>query len=58
VRRASQLADRLSALTESRQIDSSRVWLHLDSPDVGFVVEPEVLRAVAELGSLEVDIYS
>jgi hypothetical protein len=56
--RASHLADRLSTLIESGQIDSSRVWLHLDNPDVGFAVEPENLRAVAELGSLEVDIYS
>ena len=56
--RASHLGDRLSVLVAEGQVESVRVWLHLDSPDVGFAVEQETLRAVARLGSLEIDIYS
>ena len=56
--RASHLADRLSALTAAGEIDSSRVWVHLDSPESGFSLECDVLRAIADLGSLEIDLYS
>jgi hypothetical protein len=55
--RASRLGDRISGLAAAAQIESSRVWLHLDSPEVSFALEPEMLRAIADLGSLEVDIY-
>jgi hypothetical protein len=58
LRRVSHLANPLSALKAMGEIDSSRVWLHLDAPEVGFALEPDVLRLVSELGSLEVDIYS
>jgi uncharacterized protein DUF4279 len=56
--RISNLDVRLEALSAAGEIESSRIWVHLDSPDRGFVMEPEMLRAVAAFGSLEVDIYS
>lgn len=55
--RAMDVADQVSALRDAREIESSRVWLHLDAPEAGFALEPNVLRAIATLGSLEVDIY-
>jgi hypothetical protein len=55
--RASSVATPLSVLRNTGEIESSRVWLHLDTPEAGFAIEPDVLRAIANLGSLEVDLY-
>jgi hypothetical protein len=57
LKRTLGLPERIRALSEARDIDSARVWLHLQDPEIGFFVDPEALRAIANLGSLEVDIH-
>jgi hypothetical protein len=47
----------INLIATSGDIESARVWLHLDSPSVGFSLEPDTMRQLAEFGSLEVDIY-
>jgi len=56
--RALDVRDRLAILVATGEAASSRVWLHLDSPDTGFAMEADLLRDLARLGSLEVDVYS
>jgi hypothetical protein len=57
LKRASPLAARLAALATAGDINNARVWLHLDAPERGLALERDTLRAIAELGSLEVDVY-
>jgi len=52
------LGTQIRELVQDGAIDNARVWLHLDSPTAGFSLEPELLRWIAAIGSLEVDIYS
>lgn len=52
------LSGTITALVADGTLASSRVWLHLDTPDRGFYLDPTTLPAIAALGSFEVDIYS
>jgi hypothetical protein len=58
IERVAELKGAIKEIATSGDIDSARVWLHLDSPEHGFSLEPDTLLRLAELGSLEVDIYS
>ncbi len=56
--RAEGLAGPIAGLVAAGEIESSRVWLHIDTPDAGLAIEPETLLAIAQLGSFEIDLYS
>lgn len=47
----------LQALTAEGAVESIRVWLHLDSPEVGVSFDQDSLAAISAVGSLEINIY-
>ena len=55
--RVADLTGPINEMVTSGDIDSARIWLHLDSPSTGFSLEPATMRQIAGFGSLEVDIY-
>lgn len=56
--RVASLAQAIREMTDAGEIESSAIWLHLDDPTSGLSLSKDVLEAIAELGSLEIDIYS
>ena len=56
--RAEPVWANLVDLQQSGLVESLRFWVHLDSPTVGLSFEATDLHRIAEIGSLEIDIYS
>jgi hypothetical protein len=52
------LAGEIHELAASGAVDSAQFWVHLDTPTSGLSLAADVLRSIAEIGSLEVDICS
>lgn len=56
--RSAGLTRKIHELLATGVVDSAQFWVHLNSPISGISLTADELRAIAEIGSLEVDIYS